>query len=276
MKIDCLIWTKDRTAQLDLLLRSVKNHFENIGNVFVLCDYSNGEFKKGFDKIKNKDYGLNISIIYKTNHEQNTKDIINNKIKTDFMLCLCDDDVFIRKTNIDEIIKEFKEDVCAVSFRLSEKINYCLATRKFISIPKFIPCNNFLKWRRISDSKGNPDSYWGFGFCVNSHIYKTGWFRKIISNLHFNVPTVLEGLFLNNKHLFNPNMLSFKKSRVLNIPVNKVSPKSTCYHGKIYPQTPAELNKKFLEGYVIDTSNIYGLELNTVVTEIKFNFIKEK
>jgi glycosyltransferase involved in cell wall biosynthesis len=101
-KVDILIWTKDRACQLDLLLRSIKYGFSaNCGKVYVRYDYTNAEFKKGYDKLFTKDYGIEVIGIETTGDlGKDTKDIVNNKIDTRYMLAICDDDVFIRPVDV--------------------------------------------------------------------------------------------------------------------------------------------------------------------------------
>jgi len=57
-KVDVLIWAKDRACQLDLLLRSIKDHFLGYNKIYIRYDYTSPEFKKGFQKVIDKDYGL--------------------------------------------------------------------------------------------------------------------------------------------------------------------------------------------------------------------------
>jgi len=272
--IDVLIWSKDRACQLDLLLRSIKDNFDNYGNIFVRYDYSNEDFKKGYEKIKNKIYCLPLIFLKYKDLETDTKYIINKEFITKYMVAICDDDVFINHTNIDEIMKEYKEDVCAISLRMSKNITWCYGTQKSSPLPKFEPCGNFLKWKWTNS---DPSTDWGYPSAVNIHIYRTDWYREVIKNLHFDTPNKLEYLFNTNRKIFKPYIISFNETKVLNIPVNQVQKLSpTNPYGKKFAYTRKELNDKFLNGYAIDTKNIYGYNNHGVNEEIELHFVKEK
>lgn len=274
MKIDILIWAKDRACQLDLMLRSIKDNFVNYNNIYIRYDYSSKEFKQGFNKLINKNYNLPITYVETTGYfERDTKDIINNKFETEFMVNLCDDDIFINFTDITEIMKEYKEDICAISPRMGLNINYCYGTQKDSPLPKFEPCGQFLKWK-WSDS--DPSTDWGYPSAVNIHIYKTDWFKKVIKDLHFDTPNKLEYLFNTNRKIFKPYIVSFKKTHILNLPINQIQTLSpTNPFGKKFGYTSKELNDKFLNGYIIDTKNLYGYNNHMVNEEIELQFIKE-
>jgi len=272
-KLDVLIWSKDRACQLDLLLRSIKDNFLNYNKIFVRYDYSTPEFQKGYEKVMKKDYKLPIEYIKKESFEKDTKEIINNKFTTTHILNLCDDDIFIRLTNVTSIIKKLDKNTCAISLRMSKDITYCYGTQKPCSLPQFKPCAKFLKWEW---AKSDPATDWGYPSAVNIHIYKTDWFRKAIKNLSFDTPNKLEYLFNTNRTLFKSDIVSFQKTHILNIPVNQVQTLCpTNPFGKKYAYTKEELNKKWLEGKVIDTSNIYNYNNKGVNEEIELRFIGE-
>ncbi len=275
LKIDMLVWTKDRACQLDLLLRSIKDNFVNYGNIYVRYDYSSSEFKKGYEKVIKKDYNLPITYIETTGvFDKDTKDIIN-KFTTEHMVVLCDDDVFIIPVDVRELLFYYNEEVCAVSLRMSKDITYCYGTQKESPLPEFLPCEgNFLKWK-WADS--DPSTDWGYPGAVNIHIYKTKWYKNMIKDLTFDNPNILESLFNKNREAFAPYILSLKRTRVLNIPVNQVQTVCpTNPFGKKYAYTRKELNDKFLDGYIIDTKNIYDYKNKGVNEELPLNLIEVK
>ena len=275
-KIDILIWAKNRACQLDLLLRSIKDNFLGYNKIYVRYDYTSPEFKKGFQKVIKKNYGLPITYIETSgDFEKDTKDIINNKFKTQYMLNLCDDDVFIRPTRLDNIIEDYTDEVCAISLRMSEDIIWCYGNQKSCELPEFYPIKrNGLKWK-WADS--DPSTDWGYPSAVNIHLYGTKWFREIIKDLHFDTPNKLEYLFNTNRKIFKPYIISLKKTRILNIPINQVQTLSpTNPYGKKYTYTLKELNDRFLKGEIINTANIYNHNNHAVNEELEFHFIKEK
>jgi len=275
-KMDILIWTKDRACQLDLLLRSIGDNFVGYNNIYVRYDYSSPEFKRGYQKVIKKEYGLPITYVETSgDFEKDTKDIIFNKFKTKYMLNLVDDDVVKRPVSIIDILEDYTDEVCAISLRMSEDIIWCYGTQKKSPLPKFYPTkSNALKWK-WADS--DPSTDWGYPSAVNIHVYRTEWFRKVIKDLHFDTPNKLEYLFNTNRKIFKPYIISLKKTRILNIPVNQVQTLSpTNPYGKKFAYTLKELNDKWLNRYIIDTKNIYEHFNIGVNEEIELCFAKEK
>ena len=52
--ISAIVFSKDRAAQLDLLLRSINKNCPHFFEVCVLYTYSNEEFKQGYSLIQDK------------------------------------------------------------------------------------------------------------------------------------------------------------------------------------------------------------------------------
>lgn len=280
LKIDILVWTKDRACQLDLLLRSIGDNFKNYGNISVRYDYSTPELKKGYEKVINKNYGFTVAYVERNedlkvdDFEKNTKDIINS-MQSEYVMLLCDDDVFIRDTQVDEIFTHYGDDVCTVSLRMSEDINFCYGTQKNCVLPEFLPCHgNFLKWN-WKDS--DPSTDWGYPGAVNIHIYKKKWYQDMIKDMKFNNPNELECLFNKNRKAFKPAILAFKKTRILNIPVNQIQTVCpTNPFGKVHNYTKEDLNNRWLNGDIIDTKGIYMYQNKGVNEELPLVFVRTK
>ncbi|KKN82797.1 hypothetical protein LCGC14_0306210 [marine sediment metagenome] len=271
INIDILVWTKDRACQADLLLRSIKDNFKSYNKIYFRYDYSTEAFKQGYAKLIAKDYGLNIEFIERTDFEKDTKGILAS-MKTTFMVAICDDDVFVIPTNLEDIMHFYTKDVAAVSMRMGEHITYCYGTNKPTPLPKFYPCEgNFLKWKW---SEADPATDWGYPGAVNIHIYRTQWYRDMIKDFTFDNPNELEFLFNTNRDKFAPYILSFKTGRILNIPVNQVQTVCpTNPFGIKFSYTKEDLNSRWLNGEIIDTKNIYGYKNKGVNEEISLLFV---
>ena len=268
--VDILIWTKDRACQSDLLLRSIKDNLTNYNKIYLRYDYSDNNYKDGYQKLMNTDYGMDISFIERTDFAEDTRSIIN-RMESPHMVALCDDDVFTSPTELVHIMRYYSEDVAAISMRMGTNITYCYGTQKESPLPEFVDCKgNFLKWEW---AKSDPTTDWGYPGAVNIHIYKTQWYRDMIKNAKFNNPNELEYIFNTNRNKFAKYLLSFKQPRILNIPINQVQ--TVCPSnpfGKNYRYDRIELNNWWLLGYRIKTSNIYGYTSRGVNEELPLFF----
>jgi len=272
--IDCIVYTKDRTCQLDLLMRSVRDMFESVGRVFILYTYSNDEYRLGFEKFfRNlRKYNLDIVGVLQDNFEQDVNKIIR-AMSTDCFLGLCDDDVFITKTDCSDIIKKLSHpDVSAISLKAGLNIlgNYPDIVTEF---PDFIEKDPYLKWEWL---KSRPDVDWGYPTCVNSYIFMRDYFLYLIRDFHFHCPPYLEmGLNL-NRAKFRKYMMSFRQSKMLNIPVNRMQSLSPNAFSTKYFYEISDLNKRFLDGHVISTKNMYDISIMMGNEEREFVYENEQ
>ena len=57
--ITAIIFSKDRAVQLDFQLTSLNRHSGGIFDIYVLYEYSNPDFKNGYEKLISKYPSLN-------------------------------------------------------------------------------------------------------------------------------------------------------------------------------------------------------------------------
>lgn len=273
-KIDCIIFTKDRACQLDLLLRSISDNFINVGKVYVLYTYSNETFKRGYDKLwyNSPDYIFPITFTEQKNFQQDTLSIIN-RFTTPFYLGLCDDDVAIKQFDCSDIIQKLDEpNVNAISLKAGLNIlgNY----PQFVyPQPEFIETEPYLKWEW---KRSHPESDWGYPTCINGYIFKKDYFLSLINQFDFDKPTNLEGgLNILKFQQMKSIMYSFKQSVLLNIPANRIQNESPNFYDVNHNYTAKDLNDKFLDGYRISTENIYNSTVRMGNEEREFIFEKQ-
>jgi len=265
-KIDCIVYSKNRACQLDLLLRSIKDHFKNVGQIHLLYAYSNDLFKLGYEQLLAKNPELQVTL--QKDFHQDTLNIIQN-IQTPYFLGLCDDDVFVRETDCSDIVNNlFDIEVNSISLKAGININGNYPERLY-SLPKFTETEPFLKW---DWRKEDPSYDWGYPSCINSYIFLKDYFLHNIENMPFTCPTELEGHFHLRRAAFRRYMLSFKESTLLNIPTNRIQTLSPNPFGSTYNYTAEFLNQTYLDGYVIVSKSIYNtpMRMGNEERELKF------
>jgi hypothetical protein len=271
-KVDCLIYSKDRALQLDLLLRSIEKHFKNIGKIAILYKYSNDNFKKGYDKVlNNNEYKLNIFSCLETNFKVDLVDLLLS-FTTENFLGLCDDDVFIEPCDITETIHHLQhKDINAISLKSGLNITHHYPDIP-VAHPTFIEMKPFLKW----DWTKQPSHVdWGYPTCINSYIFNIGYYLSLLDKIEVNHPTVLEAKCNTIRNKFRPIMIGTRETKLLNIPCNRLQTVNNTPFGVQHAFTTEELNQYLLDGYVIDTENIYGLKVDRPNLDIAFKFKKE-
>ncbi len=271
--MDCLIWSKNRACQLDLLLRSIQINFPILKNIHILYISSNSLFRNGYKKLINK---FPYVVFHKEkSFKQDNINIFNN-FSSNYSLNFVDDDVLINpisKKDINGLLTRFKSNpkIHTVSLRLDMSMVYNHPQDRFYPLPKFIETESFLLWNWLKMESYNE---WGYPCSISSYVYRMNQMKWYINNLNYDFPGGLEGQMSSHRVDTEPLMISFTKTRVFCIPNNMVQ-KSHNRHSENSEFTVEVLNKKYLEGFIIDTKNIFGYKGNSPHQEIPFQFIKE-
>lgn len=268
--ISCIIFSKDRSMQCDLLLRSLKDHIDFIDKVVVLYKTTSELFEQGYSILKEQNE--NIEFIKQSDFEKDTKSILNS-FNTKYTLPLCDDDVVINKVDKEELkILLSRYDtglISCVSLRMNEFCDYCYSAQKSMKIPIFLEKDKFLLWNWVDY---DPLTDWGYPFAINGTIFNTNYLQKFVQELNFINVNELEGQMNFRRDYGNPLLISFKETKIFNTMQNYVKGNNTITNKDgcdIY-----SLNKMFLEGQRIKTDNIYGLKMKQVHGPIDFSFYK--
>ena len=274
MLTDIIIYSKDRTCQLDFLLRSLKYYFIDCNKVSILEDWSNDIFKSGYDKIKSINYGLNLE--FKKQTRCNFYEILKNSIDsstTSFLLPLCDDDIFIEKTNIDDISNYMDENTVGISLRYSKDLTVSYHTGKILPLPIFIDAGDYLKWKW--SSYGMIDR-WVYPYHAGGLIYETKFLQRMVSETSFSLPNSLESAMMAKRYAWKKDhLLAFKHSKIVNVSINRIQNDVDNRGGRDINYTPTELNNIFLNGKIIDTAGLYDMNNNCEFIEVPLKFTED-
>lgn len=262
--INITIFSKDRAAQLDLLLRSIKLFF--IGwekyTFNVLYKYSSEAYREGYEKVKasHKEFNYVLESDFKN-------DVIRLLSPTNMLTMFgVDDDIFKEEFRLEcpecgELLKN--NDVSCVSLRMHPEIGYCYTENKVTPPPSFINANpHTWEWRGLPGD-------WGYPMSVDFHIFRTADILERCRQLPYNNPNTFEGN-LAAAPILKPLMVCFKKSKIFNTPVNKVQTVNGNRFGSI---TAEYLNTKFLEGYSIDLEPLRNFNNASAHQEVELKLI---
>lgn len=258
-----IIWSKNRAMQLDALLRSsVKNAGIENKNTYIVYDYSDDIYGQGYDLAMSRfrDYA------YFIKQRDFKKDIIDvlNIVNTKYVLGNSDDNIFINPAEF----YGMQEGDHAYSLRLYPGIVYCNPAKLTMKTPDFIYRDyTYCKW---DWTQCNPRGCWGYPNSCDSNIYRTEEFLDNIKKAEFNNPSNLEA-WLNDHRPFKCIMVCNKKPSLISIENNVVSSTST---NESVGWNIEELNKKLLNGYIIDSEKFYGIKKYSCHIKENYEFIK--
>lgn len=273
MKVDIIIYSKNRASQLDMLLRSIKHNFLNVNDVFVLNDFDSEIHYNSYKKIWGKNYGFNT--IFKTQTRDIFYDVVLsslNEVKTDYVLPFCDDDLFIKKTDITDDVQYITDDVVGLCFRRAPNLTTSYHTGEVIPLPKFEKLGNVFKWKWLNE---NPYR-WGYPYQAGGLLYNKQFFHYMMKNITFNIPNHLESGMMDNKHKWGKeHVLCREFSPIVNVSVNRVQDVYVNRGGRDVNYSVSDLAEKFLAGNIIDIMPLQDMVNVCEFVEIPLSFINE-
>jgi hypothetical protein len=263
--IDFIIFSRNRAAQLDLLLRTLYKKADGfINKVTVLYKSDSAEYQMGYEMVIKNYTGIEWK--KETSFQNDFEKIVNT---TDKYVCMLPDDAVICNQFDDQIKSGLRSihKVAGLSIRLHPKVDYCYPANKKMVIPKLehVLFTEMYAW----DVKTVADQHtcWGYPHNIDN-IYSTAYLKIILTGLKYNNPNSLEAAM--NCHRRLSLMICFSKSYHVLIPCNKVQDGTSRTEGG----TAEELNNRFLSGEKINDPWPDGLTGNTsaqVTTEFAWS-----
>lgn len=106
--VDCLIFSKDRAAQLDLLLRSIETYAPKLyGSLTVLWDASAPEYERGYRRLIADKRRVGVSFWREYDFEKQVRHWLSAGSLGDLVSFLVDDDVFYRDTSSTHVVGSY-------------------------------------------------------------------------------------------------------------------------------------------------------------------------
>lgn len=266
--ISAVVFSKDRAMQLHALLNS---YFETkVGECEIVVIYksSTEAHKQAYEEVANI-FGTKIKFVEQGKYagfreclEQTVSLLPKGK-----MFLLVDDIVFTETVDYHFLASLDVSDT-VFSLRMGEHLNYSYVVDSSQPLPKTVEVKDgYLTWQW---SEGKLD--WGYPLSVDGHIFSTSEVLLWIKYLEFSSPSSFEMALQKLKHIYRNKLgMSFRKSRIVNIPANKVQDEINNLHGAIHQE---DLLQKWFDGLAIDHTQFRGWKNRSVHQEANFVYMK--
>ena len=263
-----LVFSKDRAAQLDLLLNSIARNTHSIGTVSVLWKASTPEFETAYkilqeerpDVIWIKEFDFKRNVYYML------------EWASEYFAFATDDDILYREFNVDgdELEHLFNShNIACLSMRLGWNctVQYNYSGEKSVFPRSVIRSGQFYIWDHRYVGRGN----FAYKWSVDGHIMSKTSFIPVLNTIEFVGPNEMEGKLSMKMSMGPPNMSGVEHSVIVNTPTNRVQNAAANRAGEVYGKTADELNKLFLQGKrivydKIDFSGICGCHQELLLT----------
>lgn len=253
-----IIFSKDRPAQLDLLLNSILKNFNGLfASVVVLYKATASEFDQGYDLIF--ELHQQTLMIPQQGFFNDTKQILDSHWS--HVAFLTDDDLFYRPFRYVPYPQEALDadpDLLTVSLRLGGNTTYCYPMRCEQMTPSGTEVSgDMLKyiWR---------SGQWDFGYpaSLDGNVWRRDDLQELLWGKEFSNPNELEDVLVKATKSARQKLTGiYQESCLVNIPANIVNTTHRNRHGETYPFAAYDLNREFLNGKRL---SLGGMDLSNI------------
>lgn len=258
--VTTIILSKDRPAQLDLLLRSIER---NGGGYFGTPLVIAGGSSQGLAEVYAEHQ---IALVYE-GEPWSFEEFVRSALVGEFVCFMCDDGILYRRIPPLELDRWTDELLC-VSLRYGENTVEQYPTGEVNGWEEVRETSEGLltwPWRQAIGDFGYPGS-------VDAHIFRTADVVRMLEPHTFPNPTALECALVEGCFQIaasRPLMACYPHSVYVGNPVNRVSEQSNVRYGQTYPVTAAECAEKFAEGLRIDLDALNFSAVNGAHSEVE-------
>lgn len=218
-KINAIVFSADRAAQLKIFLDSVYKNAPGVFDLSVIYSHTSSTHQSGYSKIL-EDYKY--SDVNFLSQEIDFKEQVLNIIKEsdELFSFFLDDDIIYNEVKLEDITTQIQsdDDVVCFSLRLGENTKKCytLGVDNVMHDIKFE--KSFMKWNWTLHYLD-----FGYPFAMDGHVFRTADIQKLVKKCKFNGVEELEMALFDFAEMFPRNlMVSYKQSSLVNVPLGRV------------------------------------------------------
>jgi hypothetical protein len=269
-KISAVVFSKDRAMQLHALLSSWQATKRGECGMIVIYASSSLAHKQAYNEVKfsfkNRVRFVEQEAFPSLKHclVQTIQNLPSGK-----MFFLVDDIVFTEEVDYQKLA-EMDLSNTIFSLRMGAHLNYSYVVSAKQPLPKTLSDRgDCFVW---DWNDGELD--WGYQLSVDGHIFNTSEVLLWAKHLKYISPSTFECALQKVRFVYrNKQGMCFKKSRIVNIPANKVQTEVANLHGSVHQD---DLLQQWNEGMAIDHTQFRGWNNNSVHQEAEFKLIKRE
>ena len=266
-----IVFSKDRALQLHALLSS---YLENVffpAPLQILYCVSTPLHQKAYDEVM-EIFSGKFSFTRQSSNDSFKDDLATllESLHASKVFFLVDDILVIEKLDIRDFAM-LDTDKSVPTLRMGLNLKRCYTFQKEQPLPEFMSHHDinddkiFWKWdQSLYD--------WSYPLSVDGHLFSTREIAAITKLINFSAPNTYEEQLQKFRRFFMTRTgVAYKKSKIVNIPCNKVQKVNKNIHGSIHQDF---LLDKWVSGYQMDYRSLYGYINTSVHEEIPFGFIR--
>lgn len=270
----CVVFSKDRAMQLHAFLTSFREKITPSIAAHVLYSASGQDHQQSYDQLQELHRDLPVTFHKQTNSKSFRDDLISllATFPEDKIIFFVDDIVVVENVDLNDLLG-FDTDKFVPSLRMGLNIKENYTTNTGQPLPDIQtrteadPDKIVWHWHQ-----GTLD--WSYPLSVDGHIFSRREILSMLRLLQFSAPNTMEDALQSFNPIFTNRFgVACSKSKIINIPCNKVQDENKNFHGNIHQDL---LLEKWQGGFAIDLEPIYGYINKSPHEEIDIHFIKRK
>ncbi len=213
-KFGLLIWSYNRSAQLDLLLSSIERFSPCTFDIFALYKAKGNEFAAGYEICQR--YHPDVNWVDEYDFNAQTKEILSYR---DYFGVSTDDTVVYKPFTLQ--VEDMRNiDIFSLRYGFNTTVQDPFTQIIQPALTRYTDEGNTICW----DSRFyHPLNNYGFQFGHDLHVYSKKY-RELIADVPFKKANELESWLFNNcRDKVNPFIRSFRTSVAVNLPLNNTS-----------------------------------------------------
>jgi hypothetical protein len=267
---ECIIFSKDRALQLHALISSYIEQVVPAIPIHILYRTSTPSHQKAYEEVieifSNERFSFKKDAPGKPFRTQLVS--LLHHIQSEKVFFLVDDLLFVESVDIEDFAK-FDTDKFVPTLRMGLNLNKCYTLQQDQKQPALIP--------HIIDDKDKIAWKWDQGVCdwryplsLDGHFFSSQEIATMIQLIAFSAPNTLEDELQKFRRFFLCRMgVGYKKSRIINIPCNKVQTENKNLCGKTHQDF---LLQQWQKGLQMDYRRLYGYGNTSAHEDIPFAF----
>lgn len=219
MKIQIVVFSKDRALQLQAALESFVLHCSDSGEALIRVLYTTSSARHERQYLHLRKLFPKVQFVLETDFQIQTLRIIADCPYVFFMV---DDNIFFKPFSLTEIVEsiESQPDSIGFSLRLGRNTTYCHTRDISQAVPVLEPAGGRVLRAEWQGAEGN----FGYPLELSSSVYRTSHMLALLQNISFSNPNLLESEMSIRTGDFDrfSYLLFFEHSVTFSNPVNRV------------------------------------------------------
>ncbi len=269
---ECIIFSMDRALQLHAFLGSYYDNVRPPVPLHIVYRTSTDDHYRAYQEVFSLYADRNLIAIHQESkgYFRTQLILILKSIMTENVIFFVDDIIVTEKIDIQDFAK-FETRLSVPTLRMGENLKRSYTIQKDQKLPEFLNSSR-LDSDKLCWIWQYGDHDWAYPLSVDGHLFSTREIIALAEHTDFASPNTFEANMQKHAKYFKHRLgICYKKSKIVNVPINKVQSDNDNLHGAIHQDY---LLEQWNRGLQMDYRALYGIENESAHQEINIRLIE--